>query len=114
MWAIALSLGVPNELFWNLTLREVRAVIERGVELEKKATLRAALIAAQIVNVNRPKGARLVQPQDFIREPPSEDDYMTVDESRAALNAWAAAINADFAQLQEPEPLVVDPPEETR
>jgi hypothetical protein len=95
---LCLSIGVPDELFWRLTLREIEAVIDRHIEAERQRTLRAAFVAAAIYNVNRKKGAKIIQATDLIREPPKPEDYMTVEESRAMLNAWAKSINADYEQ----------------
>lgn len=61
-------------------------------------------MAATIVNVNRKKGASLVQPRDFIREPLTEEDFLSVEASRALMNSWAAEQNAIFEQQQEARP----------
>lgn len=101
LWALALSLGIPHELFWDLTLREVEAVVDRYLEMEKQRHMRAALITSAIYNVNRKPGTPAFKPQDFIREPLREEDFMSVEESRAMLNRWAASVNADLAQNEE-------------
>lgn len=83
--------GIPDALFWNLTPFELAAVLDRVKEQEKRATLRAGLVAATIVNVNLKKGARLVQPSDFIVEPIREEDFMDADASAQMMDRWAAS-----------------------
>ena len=72
---------------------EVEAVIERQNNLERARYIRAGLVAATIVNVNRKKGARLVRPEDFIREPVREEDFMTPEQALAMMDGWAIAHN---------------------
>lgn len=83
--------GIPNDLFWDLSLDEILAVSERVTERERAANLRAALVAATIANVHRKSGSRVIQPRDFLREPAR---YMTPEEGARALEAWARRHNA--------------------
>lgn len=93
MWAAALCAGIPDEVFWDLTPHEVAAVIDQRAEEERRATLRAALIAATIVNVHLPKGRRMVQPSDFIQELPREEDYLDVDVAQSVMDRWAQSVS---------------------
>lgn len=86
MWSLAIYSGIPNELFWESTLDEVAAVLKRRTEAERALTLRAGLIAATIINVNRKKGAPLVQPHDFL---PETEEFLTPEEARAFMDRWA-------------------------
>ncbi|MGH9255466.1 MAG: hypothetical protein ACRD3C_12975 [Vicinamibacterales bacterium] len=94
MWAWAHVAGIPDELFWTLSVPEVEAVVERQNELERAKYLRAGLVAATILNVNRKPGTPLVKPGDFLRERPRPEDFWNVDEARAFLDRWAEAQNA--------------------
>jgi hypothetical protein len=62
-------------------------------EKEREKYLRAGLIAATIVNVNRRPGAPHVQPSDFLVEPKRPEDYMGVQEGMAFMDQWAKATN---------------------
>lgn len=86
LWSLAIYSGIPNELFWELTIDEVSEVLKRRTESERALTLRAGLIAATIINVNRKKGAPLVQPHDFL---PETEEYMSPEEARAFMDRWA-------------------------
>lgn len=59
---------------------------------ERRANLRAGLIAAVIVNSNpyRKKGARLATPEDFIKGPRR---HMSVEEGVLFMDRWAQGIN---------------------
>lgn len=85
-------------MFWDLTAEEVAAVLDAQREEERRATLRAALVAATVVNVNRRQGARLVQPQEFLREAPREEDYMDAETAASVMDRWAMAQNAALAE----------------
>lgn len=98
LWSGAIAAGIPNELFWELTPREIEEVLRRRAEEDKAQLLRFGLIAATIVNVHRSKGAALVQPSDFIREKPKPEDYMDPETAQAFLDRWARTQNAEFAQ----------------
>lgn len=90
---------MPEELFWRLTLRELGELFKRSAEQEKRELRRFALVAATILNVNRKLGSTLVQPDDLIRTERREEDYLTVKQSKFALDRWAASVNADFAKV---------------
>jgi hypothetical protein len=75
--------------------------MERKAEEEDRHLLGSALVAAVIVNVNRVKGARIVQPSDFIikrKRPGEEEPRMTVQEAEAMFKAWADSINRSQPQ----------------
>lgn len=96
LWAEAMVAGIPHEVFWTLTVREVRAVLEARAEQERQRFLHGSgLIAATIINVNRPKGKKMVQPSDFLRRTaPRPEDYMSPEESAKAMEQWARSHNA--------------------
>jgi hypothetical protein len=79
--------------FWQSSPEEVEAVLDRKYETERAAYLRAGLIAATIVNVNRKKGARLTRASDFIREPRKAEDYMSVEEAATYMDTWVSSVN---------------------
>ncbi len=83
---MALRCGIPNELIWDLAIPEIEAVVQLKVEDDRAAALRAGLIAATILNVNRRKGTRVIQPTDFVRMP---DDYLSPEQAVAVMDAWA-------------------------
>lgn len=91
LWGAAIAAGISNELFWELTSGELEEVLKNQAQAEKRDYLRAGLIAATVINVNRRKGAPLVQAGDFFRERPREEDYMDVAEAERELEAWAAS-----------------------
>jgi hypothetical protein len=81
-----------------LTIAEVNEVLKRKHESERAAYLRAGLIAATIINVNRRKGAKMVKPSDFIRERPRDEDYMDATTAKKVMTQWAKQTNASFAK----------------
>ena len=83
-----MTCGIPHELFWELSIPEVEAVVERRVEEQRAQTLRAGLIAATILNVHRAKGQPLVQPQDFLAD---RDQFLSSEEAMAFMDRWAKA-----------------------
>lgn len=87
---------MPDELYWNLTLREVETLVDRHVDESRNAARRTAAVIAAIYNVHRKPGSRAFKAADFIKEPPREEDFMTVDETRSLFNRWAKAINAEY------------------
>jgi hypothetical protein len=97
--------GIPDEKYWELTLEEVRAVLElrarEQAALARAADLRAGLVAATLVNIFRKKGKKPVQPTDFIRGPRKP---MSPEAARSFMNRWARGINSDVGKkrpLQE-------------
>lgn len=82
-------------MYWRLTPEEVFAVLREVAQRERAASLRAALVAATIVNVHRRKGARLVQPEDFL-EDRSERQYMTPQQGAQFMRQWARQVNREF------------------
>lgn len=96
LWATAIASGIPNELYWSCTPQEIGALLDAVRDRERHATLRAALVAATIVNVNRKMGARLVQPQDFLLEIPKPEDYMSIEEAQGSMDSWAKSANTRF------------------
>jgi hypothetical protein len=101
LWSAAIIAGIPEDLFWRSTPQELDALFERRREKDREAYLRVGLIAATIINVNRRKGAPMVQPGDFFLEKPREEDYMDVAEGQKAIEAWAATTNASLSQQVE-------------
>jgi hypothetical protein len=97
---LALTCGIPHELFWELSIPEVEAVIEQRVAEQRAQTLRAGLIAATILNVHRSKGQPLVQPHDFL---PGQDQFLTPEEAMAFMDRWAKA------QADPPPQVLVTP-----
>lgn len=67
---------------------EIQAVVDQRIEANRAATLRAGLIAAMIVNVNRAPGTPLVHPEDFVAGP---DEYLTPEEAADFMDRWAAS-----------------------
>ena len=93
-----MAAGIPNDLYWELTLQEVGAVLRRVVEQERAANLRAGLIAATIINASpyKPKG-RFVRPTDFL----AERQHMTAEEGQLFMDSWSTAQNADFKKTPQ-------------
>lgn len=89
LWARAIAAGIPDAVFWRLTPLELSHVFAVRREQARAATLRAALIAAQIINVNLRAGATPVRPEDFLREPRRASDYMSVRDARRVLAQFA-------------------------
>ena len=85
--------GISDEVFWSLSPIELDAVLIRRNDLERAKYLRAGLIAATIVNVNRKRGTPPAKPSDFIRVRPRPEDFMRVDEARRVLDGWAEEQN---------------------
>ena len=79
----------PN-LFWDLTIHEIEAVFNRSADREKAANLRAGLVAATIANVHRRKGAPMIKPSDFLRQPVVR---MDPEEAAKFMDSWAAGQN---------------------
>jgi hypothetical protein len=94
VWAESVAAGIDDALFWELTATETRTLLEalmrRDGERERSALLRAGLVAAAVYNVNRKKGARPLQPKDFVREPVR---HLTPEQMDRALQAWASRVN---------------------
>ncbi len=67
-------------------------MLKQVAHRERQANLRAGLIAATIINSNpyRRKGARRVQPGDFIKREPQ---YMSPEEGVKFMDRWAGNIN---------------------
>lgn len=99
-----MSVGIPDELYWDLTLEEVLAVLEligaRQRNRERNADLRAGLVAAMIVNTNpyRKKGARLMQPEDFVKGAKVPKRHMSVEEAQMFMDSWAQGVNKSFGE----------------
>lgn len=70
-WAYCIAAGVPDELYWQLTPPELRALLRalnaREEERARQTALAAGLIAAEIRNTQRRRGGRIWRPQDFVR-----------------------------------------------
>lgn len=79
-------------------MREVEAVLTQHAEQERRRDLRAGLVAATVVNVNRRKGARVVQAQDWFRPARKASDYLTPAEAVAVMEKWAKSHNKHVAR----------------
>lgn len=90
LWALALHVGIPNELFWELAIPEIEAVVDLYLEHERAETLRAGLIAATVHNANRRPGTPAAHAHDYL---PQKRVYMTPEEGAEAMNKWAEALN---------------------
>lgn len=99
---MAIAAGIPDELFWRSTLGELEEILARKMEQERARYMRAALVAATIVNVNRRKGSRLVRPSDFIRVRPRPEDYMSPEQAAKFMMRWASEQNAAVADRKLP------------
>lgn len=96
---MALLVGIPDELYWELTEEEVVAVLKLEAQRQRAANLRAGLVAATICNNNpyRKKGARRMKATDFIRGPKR---HMSVEEARKFMAGWAGDINKQVAKAK--------------
>lgn len=96
-WAQAIAAGVPDELYWQLTPPEIRALLEelaeREARQERNAALRAGLVAAAIYNVHRRKGTQALKPEDFVRPERERVKILPAAEMAKRLQAWAEAHN---------------------
>lgn len=90
-----MDLGLSQAELRALSPARLLALLERRRELEKirhdAANLRAGLVAATIANAFRSKGPP-VKPSDFFQtdDPQEGSDYMTPEETAAALEYWKA------------------------
>jgi hypothetical protein len=91
-------------VFWASSPRELEVLFKSYKERDRQSFLRAGLIAATIVNVNRRKGTALVQPGDFLREAPRAEDYLDADAARAMMDGWASTVNKEKATDIHPLP----------
>ncbi len=66
------------------------AVLKEVAQQERRANLRAGLIAATILNVHRKRGTRMFYPEDFVKSPRV---YMSVEEGAQFMDKWAQGIN---------------------
>ncbi len=79
--------GISNELYWDLTLREVEAVLDRVAEREQALNLRAGLVAATVINVKKKKGSPLVRAGDFFKKR-QDKEYMSPAEAHRFMGRW--------------------------
>jgi hypothetical protein len=102
VWANAVAAGIPDELYWQLTPPEARALMkaihEREVVQARAANLRFGLIAAELRNARRTrKTDRIWKAEDFFETGEKKDDRPKVLESpeeiTAAFRAFARAHN---------------------
>lgn len=100
-------MGVPNALFWDLTRPEVLAVLKRRADVQHVANLRAGLVAAAVINSNRPRGRKPVMPGDFFRD--REREYMDPKRARAFLLGWASDRNKVAARTVEKQLKTLSP-----
>jgi len=88
MWCHAVAAGISDELFWNCTLGEVAMlygrIIDKQVEAERRAVLRAGLVASAIYNALA--GKVVCHPEDFLARPTRE---VTPGQMADILRGWA-------------------------
>jgi hypothetical protein len=88
MWCRAVAAGIPDEVFWDCTLAEVvmlyEHIVDQGVETERRAILRAGLIASAIYNARA--GKVVCRPEDFLARPTRE---VTPEQMADILRGWA-------------------------
>ena len=87
MWASGrFDLGLTEDEFWNLTLKEFNALSARFKDAQDWQNYRAAMICAVVANtVRRKKGDRVWQPSDFM--PTKERRVMTDKQMFAQVQA---------------------------
>lgn len=90
-------------MFWELSPRELEELLKRRREEERRESLLFGLVASVIVNVNRVKGKKAVQPGDFFREKPKDSDFMKPEEAARFMDKWAKARNARHVATQQSE-----------
>ena len=68
MWAFAVyDLGITEEAFWKLTLKQFNALLERYELSRERQDYRAALICAVLANIHRdPKRSQPFTPDCFM------------------------------------------------
>lgn len=67
LWAFSVyDLGLSSEVFWRLSPRQWIALNERRTEENKRADLRAGIIASTIYNMLRGKKGKPKRPRDFM------------------------------------------------
>jgi hypothetical protein len=90
--------GIPDTLYWRCTPPEiatlVKALTRRTNEERRFRILCHGLVAAAVYNVNSRKGARMIQPRDFLREPPK---VVSPKQMFQALKSWADTANKQVA-----------------
>ena len=88
-----MAAGISDSLFWTLTPHELAAVLKIRAREAEQESLRFGLVAATIVNVNRRKGTRMVQPRDFFRKKRQAKDFMSVEAAQSFMDGWASQMN---------------------
>ena len=88
-----MAAGISDSLFWTLTPHELATVLKIRAKEAEAESLRFGLVAATIVNVNRKKGTRPVQPRDFFRRKRQEKDFMSVEAAQSFMDGWANTMN---------------------
>lgn len=97
MWVAS---GMPHEVFWDLTEREIEAALRCRTDRDRAANLRAGLVASAIYNVHRKKGSRVVKPSDFLKQPAR---YMSPKEAATFMDRWARGVNRAAAEERRAE-----------
>jgi hypothetical protein len=94
LWANALAAGIAEDTYWNATPVEVlalmRAFSDRRREDHKAYAYNAAMIAAAVYNVHRPKGKPMFTAHDFFKE---ETRVVEPEDLAEVLKGWAANHN---------------------
>jgi hypothetical protein len=79
---------LDQNIFWHSTPYEIRLVIKAITENRRAdneaAILRAGIVASAVYNVHRKKGAKAIEPKDFLPQKP-----LTPEEQRQRMLAWA-------------------------
>jgi hypothetical protein len=65
-----IDLGLSDDEFWRLVPRQYAALLKRRREVNRRADLRAGIVAAVIANAHRGKDSQPFRPKDFMVDPP--------------------------------------------
>ena len=99
MWAFGrYDLNLSEVEFWNLTLKELNALIERCNSNDDRQNYRTALLCSVIANTvrNRKKKARPFTPEDFL--PNKRHGAQTVEQMLAQAKANNAILGGKVVE----------------
>lgn len=82
MWAYGVyDLKLSSEDFWNLTPAQLSVLSYQHREKLRREDWRVGIVASILVNINKKKGARSSQPEDFMPDPyPKKQDKQTPEQ----------------------------------